>query len=421
MNQRADDRPAVARLRRTRWLLTALFTAITAACLVALGTFATATDDRSRRREVDDRVSGVVTALSRDVYVDGGTLNIESLGDDELAHDTVAVAVVVKDDEGQWKPRFEHLRSALPGRAAISDIAARTIDAEEPILTTGNDADGRAVRVAAAVVANDEHVDAVILAAVDPAPSLRAHQRLELAIALACAALVAIAAVAGHLISGRSMRSALQLLDDQEQFLGDAAHELRTPLANLRLVTEAGLRSEAEAVPALRSARELADRMGRLVTGLLARTRARSGVVPIERVPLRLDQIVEMVVDENDAAATIVITTTPSIVIGDPELLALAIRNLVDNGVRHGGVGSAAPLEVRVGDGTVTLRDHGPGVHPTIGDPFERGRAGPGGSHGIGLSIVRWVADIHGGSATLEPAIGGGTIARLTLPPAGPR
>jgi two-component system, OmpR family, sensor kinase len=416
-----DYRPAVARLRRTRRLLAAVFTAITAACLIALGTVTAQIDYRSNQRVLDDHVRGTVTALSRDAYFDdNGHLNTDALHDDDLAHDTTPVIVVAKDAAGQWQEQFTHLRRAMPRIDKIRELAAATIDGDEPQLTTVNDIHGAPIRVATATIGNGDGPNAVIMAAADPVPGEDAHRRLVLAITLACGTLVALAAVAGYLLAGRSMRPALQMLDDQEQFLADAAHELRTPLANLRLVTEAGLRPGTDTTQALRDARDLTDRIARLVTGLLARTRTQSGMTPLERVPLRLDQLVESIISESGSATVINTSTTPTIVSADPDLLGLAVRNLIDNSVLHGHASDAAPVEVTVADGTVTIRDHGPGIDPTIGDPFRRGITSPTGGHGIGLSIVRWIATAHSGSATLTPAPGGGTIATLTLPPLPP-
>jgi signal transduction histidine kinase len=96
---------------------------------------------------------------------------------------------------------------------------------------------------------------------------------------------------------------------------------------------------------------------------------------------------------------------------GDPELLTLAVRNLIDNALVHG----APPIEITVTDGRVAVRDHGPGLDPAMGDPFDRGVTGPTGNHGIGLAIVRWVAQVHNGTSILQPAEGSGAVGTLTL------
>jgi two-component system sensor histidine kinase MprB len=105
-----------------------------------------------------------------------------------------------------------------------------------------------------------------------------------------------------------------------------------------------------------------------------------------------------------------------------PDRLARAVNNLIDNAVSHSPPGS--PVEVAVSDGTVTVRDHGPGVPDDevahIFDRFYRGngaRERPG--SGLGLAIVRQVAETHGGEVAVERADGGGARFRLRLPVAG--
>ena len=407
----ADRQPAVARLRRTRWLLTALFTSITAACLIALGVFAATIDARSRDRSLDAGIDRVVTGLARDVsWNDDGTADLETFRDDDLAQGTTAVAVVVKDAHGQWQERFGHLRQALPADAELTALVRDVADQEQTLVRSMRDTKGRAVRMSATPVYFNSTVAAVVIAGEDPVPTELDHRHLVLALAFGGAALVAVAALAGHMLSGASMRPALRMLDEQERFLGDAAHELRTPLTTLRLVTEAGLRDPGESHRALTEAQALADRLARMVTGLLARARTETGVIELEKVPLRLDQLVEAVVAES-ADPQIQLSAESTVVEGDPELLTLAVRNLIDNALVHG----APRIEVTVTDGRVAVRDHGSGLDPAMGDPFDRGVTGPTGNHGIGLAIVRWVAQAHNGTATLEAADGGGTLATLTL------
>ncbi|MFD7842583.1 sensor histidine kinase [Nocardia sp. NPDC059764] len=181
-------------------------------------------------------------------------------------------------------------------------------------------------------------------------------------------------------------------------------------MATLRLYLDAALRDPADARRAVTDARSLTDRMGRMVAGLLARTRAETGAGELDRQRLFLDQLVEGVVA--GCGGEIGLSTEPTAVWADPELLALAVRNLVDNALVHGG----PPVQVRVAAGQVTVRDHGRGLDPALTDPFRRGAVGAGGRHGIGLSLVQWVAAVHSGSVTLVPAPGGGTLATLTLP-----
>lgn len=409
----AGSRPATPqRLRRTRWLLTALFTAITAVCLIVLGTVAATIDAHSRDTALDGRIDRVVTGLAREVYWDeDGVADLETVRtDDDLAQGSRPVVVLVRDKGGVWREQFAHKRNGLP--ADLTGLAGEVADTTDTVWRTTTDRGGAAVRLAAEPVwDNKGDVGAVVVAGADPGPWKADHRRLVLALELGGAALVALAALAGHLLSGVSMRPAVRMLDEQERFLSEASHELRTPLATLRLYLDAALRDPGDTRRAVTDARALTDRMGRLVTGLLARTRTETGLGELDLQRLALDQLVEGVVAESGGEVTL--HAEPTVVQADPDLLSLAVRNLIDNALVHGG---GTQVEVTVSAGTVTVRDHGPGLDPALSDPFQRGATGPSGRHGIGLSIVQWVAQAHSGSVAIRSAEDGGAIATLTLP-----
>ena len=411
MNTRQRPRPTTpSRLRRTRLLLTALFTALTALCLLVLGTVATTIDERSRNQSLDDSVDRVVTGLARAVYWDDdGDLDLDSVRGDDLAQGKIAVAVLARYPDEPWREEFIHRSRALP--ADLAEVANKAADEEVMVLSSLTDRSGKQTRVAATPVRNDDNIAAVVIAAVDPAHSQHDHRQLVLALEFGALTLIALAAMAGHLLSGVSMRPAIRLLDEQERFLADAAHELRTPLATMRLYLDAALRDPNDTRRAVTEARALTDRMGRLVTGLLARTRTETGIGELDLQQLHLDQLVEGVIAEC-ASTEITLHAERSVVRADPDLLSLAVRNLIDNALVHG----EPPINVTVTSGTVTVHDHGPGLDPSLRDPFERGVKGTYGQHGIGLSIVRWVAQAHSGSVTIRAAANGGTIATLKLP-----
>jgi two-component system, OmpR family, sensor histidine kinase MprB len=112
----------------------------------------------------------------------------------------------------------------------------------------------------------------------------------------------------------------------------------------------------------------------------------------------------------------------PCAVLGDGERLKTAVRNLLDNAAKFSPSGTA--VEVRLHDGELTVRDHGPGIPPGdlphVFDRFYRAASARGvpGS-GLGLAIVRQVAEGHGGTVRAEavpPGAGGGTLIRFRVP-----
>ena len=209
----------------------------------------------------------------------------------------------------------------------------------------------------------------------------------------------------------------------QRQLVADASHELRTPLASARANLE--LVELHDSLPAEERRRLLADasaelrEMTNLVEELLEL--ARADVHKPDTQPVRLDHLAEEAIAAagRRCAGTFQAELQPSMVEASPSAVTRAIANLLDNAIKWSPAG--APIEVAVKDGTVTVRDHGTGIDgadaPHIFDRFYRAagaRSLPG--SGLGLAIVRQVAEAHGGSVTVDPAPGGGTVFTLRLP-----
>jgi two-component system sensor histidine kinase MprB len=210
----------------------------------------------------------------------------------------------------------------------------------------------------------------------------------------------------------------------QRQLVADASHELRTPLTSLR--TNIEVLARARDLPAERRERMLRDvvvqleEMSALVTGLVEL--ATDPPPDLETTEIRLDELAEEAVARAQRLAPHVTMRTylePTTVRGVPGRLERAIVNVLDNAVKWSPPG--AEVDVRVADGAIDVRDHGPGIAtedlPHVFDHFYRAasaRALPG--SGLGLSIVRQVVVQHGGTATVEQPPGGGTLVRLQFP-----
>lgn len=404
-----------------RWRLTLLYAAVSAVSLIALVVVAAAIDSRSASRSRDAEVSGRAQALSRAVWVDDrGALHLEPLAEDGLASRSAVTAVLQRAGPGPVDVRWVRpSRTVLPGETGRANLWTSTVRTQQPVLATLTGADGTELRFATAPVWGAEDIEAVVVTAAELTPHQRDHAELLRWLITGCAVLTLAAAGAGHYVSGRSMRPALRALEQQERFLAEAAHELRTPLAVLRLAVEGDTTARARAEPGAPEAVRLVDHLDRLVAGLLSRARIQAGSRELELTPLRLDQLVEQVVDEHpDAGAGIVVRSEPTIVRGDPDLLAQAVRNLVENALRHGRTPDGpSPVDVRVAAGRISVRDHGPGIaeeerEKVFGDRVTAGHGGIG----VGLAIVRWVAELHGGTAGAAAADGGGALVALTLP-----
>jgi two-component system sensor histidine kinase MprB len=226
--------------------------------------------------------------------------------------------------------------------------------------------------------------------------------------------------------SFNTMLGALQRsLTAQRQLVSDASHELRTPLTSLQLNAE--LLAAEPGLPEPER-REVLDRvvaqvaeLGQLVASVTELARDESQPGPLGDVELH--QVVEASLagarrDWPQTVFTAELEPWP-VAGGSTDSLQVAVRNLLDNAAKFGPPG--ARVEVCLRAGKLTVRDHGPGIAPAdlphVFDRFYRApsaRGVPG--SGLGLSIVRQVAERHGGTVRAEAAPGGGTLIRLFLP-----
>ena len=224
-----------------------------------------------------------------------------------------------------------------------------------------------------------------------------------------------------------AMLSALQRsLDAQRRLVSDASHELRTPLASLRInvdvLTENPDLPAAERREVLARVTDQVAELSRLVSSVT--DLARGEPPATQRSPLRLDAVTEEALEaaRRDWPKTEFTTRLAGgVVEGSADRLRVAVRNLLDNAAKFGP--PEGPVEVRLAGSELTVRDHGPGIAdadlPFVFDRFYRAlsaRSAPG--SGLGLAVVQEIVTGHGGTVAAEPARGGGTTMRLSLPAA---
>ena len=220
-------------------------------------------------------------------------------------------------------------------------------------------------------------------------------------------------------------------LNRQRQFVADASHELRTPLTsiltNLQLLEEELGGDQREiAGSALRSSR----RMRRLVADLLLLARADAGRTS-PHAPVNLTRVARDAAGEAQSVASehplALDLPEPVTVDGVADDLHRLVLNLIENAFVHTASGTPVTLSVRAddGDAVIEVADRGPGVPLDLRERvFERFARAAGDSapaaagSGLGLSIVRAVADAHGGSVDLHDAEGGGARFVVRLPAA---
>jgi len=230
------------------------------------------------------------------------------------------------------------------------------------------------------------------------------------------------------------LADARQHLEQQRRFIGDAAHQLRTPLAGLKAQTELALQQletseRAELRQRLAKVHESAARSAHLVNQLLSLARSEPGAplpqmqrtdllallqtVVAEWVPKALRAQIDLGWEHRDGAA--------AWVWAEPTLLREVLSNLIDNAILYAGRGA----EITVGLDSASeplqiwVRDNGPGIAPELRErAFERFFRGTqqGNGCGLGLAIVRDIVQRHGGEVALRHPSEGGLEVRISLP-----
>jgi two-component system sensor histidine kinase TctE len=234
----------------------------------------------------------------------------------------------------------------------------------------------------------------------------------------------------------RAMNELLQRLSlalaSQQRFIADAAHQLRTPIAGLKTQTELALRQTppGEAHGTLRQLRSATEQATRLVNQLLSLARAEPPIGRVqttdmidlrdlareattEWVPRAIERNVDLGFDADSQVAQVE---------GDPFLLREMLNNLLDNAVRYTHTGGQ--VTVRVGRATggpmLTVEDNGPGIPDSerarVFERFYRVLGTGAEGCGLGLAIVREIAQSHGAEVSLTPGAGGiGTIVTIVF------
>ncbi len=220
------------------------------------------------------------------------------------------------------------------------------------------------------------------------------------------------------------------MLNSQRRLLSDVSHELRSPLARLRVALEL-LEKNDNHEQALHRIGKEADELERLVSNLLSLARLESGQSTLERKRVSLRPLLQKVVNDADFEATAkgrsvtLVTDMDVVVDGDPILLRAAIENVVRNAVRY--TREQTSVEVRLttaaGSGRIEVCDQGEGVPETelsrMFEAFTRigeARDRHSGGFGLGLSITGQVMAAHDGTVSAANRSEGGLCVTLSFP-----
>ena len=222
------------------------------------------------------------------------------------------------------------------------------------------------------------------------------------------------------------------LIQSREQLLRDVSHELRSPLARMRVALGLARQPDSDRSIAYHRLDVEISRLDRLIGQVLELSRLDCAEAVPERVTLDLAEVLERIV--GDAAfeaqgrriAVEWHCEEPTLVVsGSPMWISSALENVVRNALQHSpdGAGITVTLRRDESDASIAVSDRGPGVaEEEIGrifEPFYRAqtlRGGDRGGDGVGLAIVARVVQLHGGRAVAQNRPGGGLLIRLSLP-----
>ncbi|HEU4565673.1 MAG TPA: HAMP domain-containing sensor histidine kinase [Gemmatimonadaceae bacterium] len=220
------------------------------------------------------------------------------------------------------------------------------------------------------------------------------------------------------------------------RFTADASHELKTPLAVLRVDVERAMTpstSSSERMVALEEALQEITRMADLVASLLTLARADEGRFDLVREPVELEPLVREVFETavilgEDAGLEVRLPVVePATVLGDVTRLRQLFLNLVTNAVKYTPRGGTVEVTLHRRERTATLSVRDTGIGISAGDlphVFERfyradrarSRTSERGGFGLGLAISQWIAEAHGGTIAVRSRLGRGSTFTVTLP-----
>ncbi|PPF72528.1 two-component sensor histidine kinase [Rathayibacter sp. AY1E6] len=213
----------------------------------------------------------------------------------------------------------------------------------------------------------------------------------------------------------------------QRRFVSDASHELRSPVAALRQTAEVAL-AHPDRLDSARLARTVAEesvRLGGLIEGLLLLARADEARLAVAAAPVDLDDLALGEVRRlRDSGARVDASgISPVQAVADEALLSRALRNLVDNAVRHRSSQLALSTRIDGAEAVLAVDDDGPGIpaaeRERVLERFVRldeGRARDAGGSGLGLAIVAGIARAHGGRVVVGDSALGGARVEVRVP-----
>ncbi|WP_370894612.1 ATP-binding protein [Janibacter sp. GXQ6167] len=234
--------------------------------------------------------------------------------------------------------------------------------------------------------------------------------------------------VQGVLLGLRGAEQRLRAEADQAALISTVAHELRAPLSGVHGFSSAMLRhwdelTDSQKQLMVRTIETDAGRVTRLITELLEVARIDSGRQQAHPLPIPASEAIEGTIRRIEAtgfdlsAITVSIAPDAEVLHADPDGLDRILTNLLDNAVRHGD----PPIEISVtrdeSHHVIRVADHGPGIPEAMWHmAFARFWRGGRGGTGLGLYVVKGLAEAHNGTVEIGSSAGGGALLTVSLP-----
>lgn len=250
----------------------------------------------------------------------------------------------------------------------------------------------------------------------DPKVIEETKRRIAFSLFFTNIVILGLSSAAGYFLAGKTLEPIRKNMEGQKEFVGNASHELRTPLTSLKTEIEVGLRSNKFTVASARkilvSNLEEVNKMQRLTDYLLKLNRLENEKNILEMSKIDLKKVATNVIGKrnfkNDLKKTIVI--------GNEDALCELLGILIDNALKYGS--EEKNISIKVNDKQIEISDKGIGISktdlPYIFDRFfrsEKSRTKEG--YGLGLSIAKQIADIHGARIKVESKLGVGSIFKV--------
>lgn len=417
-------------LQRNRGILTGWIVGVFAVAAIVACFFTYGVEARRTRENFDDSLSQRADDVANVVLKPDGTIDTYAL---EFARDlnTAGIDVYLFTPDGTqlFAPNPQRV-SSLPALLLVR-IAQ---DGSTDVRTLSMQSSTTRVFTEPVWVGEDDsaHI-AVIVQTGRPENALHdLLNKLRLIMALIGAGVVVVAIVSGLFLVRQVMVPVRRSLAQQQAFVANAAHELRTPLSVIQATTELALmreRSAAEYRAALEEIGASVAQTSTMVNDLLTLARIDAGRQPIIRAPVNVGELALSVAEDTAAAFPDHPITTDldgeAIIEGDVRLLQRLLVNLVENACHYTQPNTPIAITVRPEREWLALRvrDEGPGIAPEelehLFERFFRGAGGAASAHhgaGLGFSLVQQIAEAHGGHVGIASFVGVGTTVTVLLP-----